>query len=384
MNKLTTLVVVAGIAALTACSGGSAGAGSTDDPVVVDPPPEQSARVDTSGGATKAMTILSTLTATPRNGGTAAESMAGDYIAEFYRDLGIEPDIQTFTFITGGVSRNICASVPGESDRTLIMGAHYDSIQTDSGADGRVNNGATDNASSNSVLMTLVELLITQEITPQHNLIVCSWGAEETGLHGSDFYAENMTQEEIDNTVAYFNVDTIGVGDIMYVYGGKLDTGWVKDYALEVAAGKNIPLTNQPGNNPDFPAGETCNCSDHVGFQNNMISIAYFEATNWDVDEPGCPMDGYCQTEKDGQIIHSDKDNLAYLLEEYPGRFETQIQQYLDVIAALVVELEEPADGQKLRPTTQAAVGDPTATQRYRDLFPRVERSSVNPDTHVH
>lgn len=348
-----------------------------------DSAPTERAGVDTAGGATKAMSILTELTATPRNGGTPAELMAGDYIAEFYRNLGIEPLIQSFTFVTGGTSRNICAQVPGDSDRTLILGAHYDSIQTD--ADPSVNTGATDNASSNSVLMTMVELLIDQQITPQHNLVVCSWGAEETGLNGSDFYAENMSDAEVANTVAYINMDTIGIGDIMYAYAGREDTGWLRDYAIEIANDLQIPLTTQMGNNPEFaPAGYTCDCSDHVGFQNRRISVVYLEATNWNVDENGCPMDGYCQTEKDGRIIHSGNDNLPYLVDAYPGRFEVQLQSYLDIVSTLVVHIDEPAESEKLIPITQSVGGDPTATQRYQDLYLRVSRSSLDEDEHLH
>ena len=51
------------------------------------------------------------------------------------------------------------------------------------------------------------------------NVRIILFGAEEIGLFGSRHYVENMSQEEIDNTIAMLNFDAFGSGRTLQVAG---------------------------------------------------------------------------------------------------------------------------------------------------------------------
>ena len=79
-----------------------------------------------------------------------------------------------------------------------------------------------------------------------------------------NYYANNMSTEEIHNTIGMINLDSLLAGDNIYVYGGAGEDGWICDLALDIANKKKIPLETNPGINPDYPEGTTGDWSDHA------------------------------------------------------------------------------------------------------------------------
>lgn len=108
-------------------------------------------------------------------------------------------------------SRNVIADrhTATGSDRTVIVGAHYDTVPN--------TEGASDNGSGIASVLTIAEHIADRSYP--FNVRIILFGAEEIGLFGSRHYVENMSQEEIDNTIAMLNFDAFGSGRTLQVAG---------------------------------------------------------------------------------------------------------------------------------------------------------------------
>lgn len=264
-----------------------------------------------------------------RVAGTATEKTASQYLANQLKSLGLQPTIQNFTYTRKDItyqSQNVIATKKGKSKKELIIGAHYDSVSVGKGAD--------DNGSSIGVVLETIQALAKKK-TP-YTLKIVFFGSEEAGLQGSKYYVSQMSEAEKKNTVAMINLDSLIAGDYMYVYGDQGEQGKLRDLALKIAKKRKIPMTTNPGLNPDYPAGTTGDWSDHAPFKAAGIPYAYFEATNWEIGD----LDGYTQTVKHGEIWHTENDNLTFLEKEFPGR----VKEHLKGFTIVLTELIEKAD----------------------------------------
>ncbi|AOT70048.1 M20/M25/M40 family metallo-hydrolase [Geosporobacter ferrireducens] len=265
---------------------------------------------------------------------TEKEAEARDYIVNVLKnELGYSTTVQPFTYVRSGATRasdNIIAVKPGKSSKQVIVGAHYDSVSRGTGAD--------DNASGVAVMLGAAEML--KGIDTTYTIKFVAFGAEEVGLRGSSYYVSQMTEDEIANTVAMINLDSVVAGDKMYAYGDLGPKGWVRDQVLALAASLGLNVETNPGHNPEYPVGTTGPFSDHVPFQAAGIPWTYFEATNWEIGE----LDGYTQTEKHGTIFHNEKDDLDFLMEEFPGRVEERLYTFTTLLYHFLKEITPPAD----------------------------------------
>jgi len=113
------------------------------------------------------------------------------------------------------VARNVIAKIEG-SDPSLkgeyvITGGHLDHNGVTNGV---VYNGADDNASGSAVVMEVARVIAAGKVQPKRTLIFCLWTGEEQGLIGSQYYSDHPTDSvKMDKTVAYFNMDMVGLGD---------------------------------------------------------------------------------------------------------------------------------------------------------------------------
>lgn len=261
-----------------------------------------------------------------RLAGTAQEEEAADYIAGEFERIGYQVEVQPFSVFGDTLySQNIVATKPGKFAQTVIIGAHYDSVSERSCTDGNTLTGAGDNGSGVGVMLEVAEVLA--EYKTRANIVFIAFGAEEVGLWGSEYYVNQMTDQEIADTVAMINLDSVGAGDHFYVYSGIDDNpGWARDLALNIGHGMGYDLRTSP-ESECFAWGTTGDWSDHVLFRAVGIPIAYFEWMNWDI-EP-C---GGIESEELGWIMHSCLDNLDYTSPE-------KLEKTADVVAALVFEM---------------------------------------------
>ena len=262
--------------------------------------------------------------------GTSQEEATADYIIEQFEDMGYEVEIQPFSFERRGQtyeSENIIATKPGKFDQTVIVGAHYDSVSERTCDDGNISTGAGDNASGVAVMLEAAEVLSNYKTKGTIKFI--AFGAEEMGLRGSRYYASQMSDENIANTVTMIDLDSVGVGDFFYVYAGLDDNpGWARDLALKIGQRIGHDLRTSP-QSEYFDWGTTGDWSDHVPFRYLGIPIAYFEWMNWDI-EP----DGGIETDEYGWVMHTCMDNLSFISHE-------KLELTAEVVAALVFELSK-------------------------------------------
>lgn len=256
---------------------------------------------------------------------------AAGYIEDTLKELGYTPVRQEFVTENGLAAANIYIDRPGKSSRMILVGAHFDSVSDGSGVD--------DNGSGVAVLLEIARRLKDRE-TP-YSIRFIYFDAEETGLEGSEHYAAGIPHEDIQNTVAMINLDSLAVGDHTYIYGNEGKAGVIRDWALNYALQQGFDLITQPGKNPDYPAGTTLDESDHAPFLHKGIQYAYFEATNWDLGE----LDGYTQVNMslgdNGEIWHTKFDTLDYITKTFPGRMESHLQLFSNVLFHILTEYQE-------------------------------------------
>jgi putative aminopeptidase FrvX len=96
---------------------------------------------------------------------------------------------------------NVICTLPGDTDETVIVGAHFDKVVRGT--------GAIDNWSGASLLASLYQTLAGTK--RHHTFLFVAFCEEEMGLVGSDFYASNMSKEDIARTEAMINLDTLGL-----------------------------------------------------------------------------------------------------------------------------------------------------------------------------
>lgn len=323
---------------------GLAGCGSSN---IMDAPPAEERALQYIGQLSEVIG--------KRPAGSVNEAKSRTYIASEFSRLGYEVTIQPFSFQRNTMtieSANVIAVRKGRGEQEVIVGGHYDSVAEGTGT------GASDNASGIGVMLAIARDLSSSDLA--YTLKFVAFGAEEPGLLGSAYYVSRMTEEEIARTTGMINLDTVIGGDKLYVYGGEGAGGWIRDQALQIASSRRIVLETNPGLNPAYPAGTTGDWSDHALFKERGIPFACFEATNWEIGN----LDGYTQTVKLGEIWHTDKDRLAVIENEFPGRMSLQLQSLIGVLGVLLDQLNPPAvhlsiakrNNVKIRKMTRAGV----------------------------
>jgi len=267
-----------------------------------------------------------------RVAGTDAEVAAADWIESTLAEIGYIVTREPFTYTDeAGVeydSQNIIAVKEGATSTQVVVGGHYDSKDIGTGAD--------DNGSAVAVMLETAKVLQSVE-TPQ-TIKFIFFGAEEVDRIGSFYHVGKMLAEELNNTILMVNFDSLIAGDISYVYGDAGENGKFRDRILALAKADNLDLVTQPGDNPDYPAGTTGDWSDHAAFMEKGIPYVYFESTNWAFGAK----DGYTQVDPkygvEGEIWHTEFDNLDYLEDNFPGRTAEKLSTFSQVLQEFLME----------------------------------------------
>ena len=109
-------------------------------------------------------------------------------------------------------SPNVAAVLPGTDpnlkDEYVVYTAHSDHIGVvkDMSSDDTINNGAMDNASGVSVMLETARMFVESGIDNKRSIMFLSVTAEEKGLLGADYFANNPTVP-LNSIVANVNLD---------------------------------------------------------------------------------------------------------------------------------------------------------------------------------
>ncbi|MEX2285130.1 MAG: M28 family metallopeptidase [Gemmatimonadota bacterium] len=108
-------------------------------------------------------------------------------------------------------SKNVLAKVEGSElkDEYVIYTSHWDHLGRDSTLQGdQIFNGALDNASGVAALLELAEAYAKSETRPRRSVLFLAVTAEEKGLLGAKYYAENPVYP-LAKTLANINMDGV-------------------------------------------------------------------------------------------------------------------------------------------------------------------------------
>jgi hypothetical protein len=170
-----------------------------------------------------------------RGTGTPEERMAANYIAKQFRKIGLSPKgtdgtfFHKFTFKKssdphGGVdqsakqisAQNVAGYLDNGAEYTIVIGAHYDHLglghdhnSLDANPEGKIHNGADDNASGTAGVIELARYLAKNGVKEQHNFLFLCFSGEELGLYGSKKYTETPTID-LGKVSFMINMDMIG------------------------------------------------------------------------------------------------------------------------------------------------------------------------------
>jgi Zn-dependent M28 family amino/carboxypeptidase len=149
--------------------------------------------------------VVGTLTI-PVVGGSYADGVAINDGASV--SLSVDATVETST------TQNVIADLDGvNTDNVVMAGAHLDSVQEGPGINDNGSGSAT-------ILTTALALANNTKYTPQNSLRFAWWGAEESGLIGSEKYIFDpefgISQEDYEALAAYLNFDMVGSPNFIY------------------------------------------------------------------------------------------------------------------------------------------------------------------------
>ncbi|MEX0844391.1 MAG: M28 family peptidase [Balneolaceae bacterium] len=284
-----------------------------------------------------------------RETGTAEEAKAANYIADWFRDYGLDPAGEEETYFQAftvnmavltnphasdsdsdstaekRLAKNVAALLQGtgDSEEIIIIGAHYDHLgmgkfgSLSSSEDPRIHNGADDNASGTAGLLELAEYFAANR--PETDLLFLAFSGEEMGLLGSQYYVEHPTIN-LDQALAMINMDMIGRmnEDKLMIFGVATTEDW--ESILTKANTDSLELDLIP---------DGTGSSDHTSFYyKNIPVLHYFTDTHADYHRPSDDTE-WINAEGQARLLQYisrvvqkldslDKEDLAFV--EAPGK----------------------------------------------------------------
>ncbi|MGI9516588.1 MAG: M28 family peptidase, partial [Pirellulaceae bacterium] len=142
---------------------------------------------------------------------------------------------------TGNVLGLLPGSDPELADQWLVFTAHHDHIGLAEARDERgdnIYNGAVDNASGVGVLLAIARAMksLPEDERPKRSILFASVGAEEQGLLGSEYLAQNPPVPA-GKLAAVLNMDGINIlgptRDVVVIGRGKSDMDQIVDRMAE-------------------------------------------------------------------------------------------------------------------------------------------------------
>ena len=160
--------------------------------------------------------------------------------------LQLTTNIESTNDVAIGESANVAAILPGASlkDEYIIYTAHWDHLGVGQAVDGdSIYNGASDNATGVAALVMLGRRFKDLPERPKRSVIFLAVTAEESGLLGSEYYAENPLFP-LEKTAVCLNMDSYGdrmrTGDVVLSAPGHSETD---RYVIDAAAAQGRTVT---------------------------------------------------------------------------------------------------------------------------------------------
>jgi len=159
-----------------------------------------------------------------------------------------------------------------EPKETVVVGAHYDHVGRGrfgslANAEGKIHNGADDNASGTSAMIEIAGALVQRRGELSRRVLFLAFSGEELGLLGSKRYVENPLVPLAD-TVAMLNLDMVGrLDERLYVGGTGTSPIWPETIERIGKESFRTPIQMWPGGKAP---------SDHESFYARDIPVLFF------------------------------------------------------------------------------------------------------------
>lgn len=204
------------------------------------------------------------------------DQLEADAVSNNYQPVALETRLSASlrNRLRESQSYNVLAKIPGRvrPDEYFVYMAHWDHLGFDlAGSGDRIFNGAVDNATGVAALLELAQAFQTAP-APERSVLFLAVTAEESGLLGSAFYAENPIYPHA-RTVAGINIDAMNVtgptNDIVVVGYGSSE---MEDYLRTEADRQGRVVTQEP-----TPEKGYFYRSDHFNFAKKGVPVLYAE-----------------------------------------------------------------------------------------------------------
>jgi putative aminopeptidase FrvX len=126
---------------------------------------------------------------------------------------------------------NILCAIPGDTDRSILVTAHYDKVPA--------GEGVVDNWTGAALLASLHESL--QGLPHKHRIVFIGFCCEEEGLVGSRSWVDGLSKEDAGKIVAVVNIDSLGLSPTK-LWASKADKH-LSQILLAAAQTMNLPLS---------------------------------------------------------------------------------------------------------------------------------------------
>lgn len=146
-----------------------------------------------------------------RFSGTPGYAKTIDHIKEKLANSGLIITEQQVVY-EGGTAVNLFAETTGDDNQVIIAGAHLDSVSAGP--------GINDDGSGAAALLELaIQIGNNKDFKPVNKLKFAWWAFEESGMIGSAYYVNNLSDADKAKIGMYLNLDMIGTGGEKYYYG---------------------------------------------------------------------------------------------------------------------------------------------------------------------
>ncbi len=131
--------------------------------------------------------------------------------------------------VSGSRQGNVICALQGTGDGTILVGAHFDSINS---------LGVVDNWSGAALLPSLYQAIAGMK--RNHTFVFAGFTDEEVGFRGSEAYVRQMSREQRSKMRAMVNIDCVGMAGTK-VWVRRSDKGLL-DALLKVASSLDLSL----------------------------------------------------------------------------------------------------------------------------------------------
>ncbi|MBC8109495.1 MAG: M20/M25/M40 family metallo-hydrolase [Verrucomicrobia bacterium] len=151
-----------------------------------------------------------------RGTGYEGAEKSAAYISNYFKKLKLQPKGENGWFQEFNVKnsaahnpnidtnarkgKNVIAFLDNKAENTIIIGAHYDHLgfgkdgnSLEAEPQGKIHNGADDNASGVAGVLALAKYYAQNKKQEKYNFLFICFSAEELGLLGSNYFAEHPT-----------------------------------------------------------------------------------------------------------------------------------------------------------------------------------------------